>query len=602
MTQRNWKTWLGIFAAILVAGQGVSWLLWAQGWVAASHLTAWIAWLAAAAWIVRGLWLWRDLPRVQKATNFILGTVAMLLVVLFAQAMGYTSLRLAVTGVYWMAVGFFLGLMLIRALLAFGHPILGVARTLIDEAIRMKVALVFIVALVLLVPALPMALDPAELLKYRVQSFLTWSLMATGVLLSLMTIFLAVGTITNEVSMRQIFLTMTKPVSRGQYLAGKWLGIALLNVLLVAVCGGGIYVFTQLLVQQQAQSPADRMQVEQEVLAARVAITPEPPQGTDMSALYQQRLQRVRQQDPAQFGEPDTPVPTHIQRQVQQQVVAQWYTIGPRQSQTYVFRNVRAPVGENQAIQFRLKPRAAGTVPEGYVHLDIRINDRPYQAGPVRLSDDTVHILRIRAEAIENGELRMTIRNPAMNGWEQPSISFNTADGLQMLYRAGGFESNLLRSLAMIWLRLGFLAMLGLTAGTFMSFPTASLLSLMVYVAAAASGFLHESLQSYATFPGGEMSAWDRIVAVPALLFASLAAGEIGEALKLLIRLFGQTFMLLVPAFGEFNPTPLLADGLTVSWTLLRNAILQVGLIWTGLTAVVGWAIFRSRELARVTV
>ncbi|MEX0744008.1 MAG: hypothetical protein WD118_00285 [Phycisphaeraceae bacterium] len=607
MNPRNWKIWLGLLLAILAMGEGLSWLLWAQGWTAASVITAGVGRLMVAAWGVRGLWLWRDVPWVRQQTRVIIGTMLALLLVLFGQQMGYTGLVYATLGSFFMALGFVYGLALMRLALSPGHPILGVARTLLDEAIRMKVAIVFIVALVLLVPALPLALDSGELLKYRVQSFLTWSLMASGVLLSLMTIFLAVMTITSEVNHRQIFLTMTKPVGRAQYLAGKWLGIVLLNVLLVSVCGGGIYIFTQLLVQQQAQTPDDRRAVEQEVLAARVPLTPQAPAGTDINALYNQRLERLRQQDPAVYGEPGSTVPPHIRRQIQQQVVAQWYTVGPRQSQTYVFHDLHVAGEGQQTVQLRLNPRAAGNVPEGQIFVDILINDRRYQLQPgqtgyLRFSEDTFHVLRIPAQLIENGELRLTIRNPELNGYEQPSISFNTADGLQILYRAGGFEANLLRSLAMIWLRLGFLAMLGLAAGTFMSFPTASLLSLMVYIAAAASGFLQESLESYAAFPGGDISAWDQIVGIPAGILAHLSTGDLGAALRMLIRLFGQSFMLLVPSFGDYNPTPLVSDGLAVSWRMLGHAAWQVGLVWTGVVALIGWAIFRRRELARVTV
>ncbi|MFA9478164.1 hypothetical protein ACERK3_07630 [Phycisphaerales bacterium AB-hyl4] len=607
MPKRNWKIWLGLLLTILVVGEGIAWLLWAQGWAEVGAVVAGAGRVVAALWVVRGLWLWRDIPWVRQQTRVIIGTIVALLLVLFGMQMGYEGLVYATVGSYLMAIGFVYGLALMRLMLSPGHPILGVARTLLDEAIRMKVAIVFIVAVVLLVPTLPFALDAGELLKYRVQSFLTWSLMATGVLLSLMTIFLAVMTITSEVNHRQIFLTMTKPVGRAQYLAGKWLGIALLNVLLVAVCGGGIYTFTQLLVQQEAASQADRLAVEQEVLSARVPLTPQPPAGTDMSSLYEQRLERLRQQDPMEYGQPGATVPPRIRRQIQQQVIAQWYTVGPRQSQTYVFRDVRVPDAEQQTVQFRLNPRAAGNVPEGYVYLDVLINGRRYQLQPgqtgyLRLSEDTFHVLRIPAQLIENGELRITIRNPEMNGYEQPSFSFNTADGLQILYRAGAFEANLLRSLAMIWLRLGFLAMLGLAAGTFMSFPTASLLSMMVYVAAAASGFLQESLESYAAFPGGEISAWEQIVGIPAGMLAAIGAGEFGEALRMLIRLLGQTFMLFVPAFGDYNPTPLVSDGLAVSWRMLGNAAWQVGLVWTGVMAIIGWAIFRRRELARVTV
>src|SRR5690606_16375864 len=121
---------------------------------------------------------------------------------------------------------------------------------------------------------------------------------------------------------------------------------------------------------------------------------------------------------------------------------------------------------------------------------------------------------------------------------EPVSVRFNAADGLQVLYRVGSFEANLARSLVLLWVRLGFLAMLGLTAGTFLGFPVACVLSLMVYTAAALSGYLHESLTQYVALGvSNDMTAFDQLVSVPAQFFGQLAEGHVWEAAKILIRL-----------------------------------------------------------------
>ena len=89
---------------------------------------------------------------------------------------GSHEMAAAVFGMTCMAVIFVLGLGLIRSLLSFGWPVLGVARTVVDEAVRMKMVLVFIVGLFVLVSVLPFLLDPNELLRYRIQFFLKWAL------------------------------------------------------------------------------------------------------------------------------------------------------------------------------------------------------------------------------------------------------------------------------------------------------------------------------------------------------------------------------------------------------------------------------------------
>ena len=47
-----------------------------------------------------------------------------------------------------------------------------------------------------------------------------------------------------EIATRQIHMTLTKPLGRVQYLLGKWLGIVLLNAVLLVVAGIATYGFT----------------------------------------------------------------------------------------------------------------------------------------------------------------------------------------------------------------------------------------------------------------------------------------------------------------------------------------------------------------------
>lgn len=612
MMKRNWITWLVIWLTLGLGGAALGWLLAAQGWAKAGATLFLVAQTLAALWLFVGLFLWREIPWVARLSRIIVGTMATALIVMICQVMGWTGTSIAAIGAYCMAISFVLGLLLIRLLLSPGYVVLGIARTLVDEAIRMKIAVVFIVVLVLLVPVLPLALDPKELLKYRIQSFLTWSMMASGTLLGLMTIFLAVGTVTRELEQRQIFMTMTKPVGRAQYLLGKWLGIGLLNLLLVVVCGLGIYVFTMLLASQPGREAGDKESVYEEVLVARQSVAPLPLDSMDMSRLYRDRLEQMRLQDPDQFGQPGsslTDVKPAVRQQVQQAVMTKWLSVGPMQSETYVFRGLGAARDTAEVVQLRLKPEAGGSTPDGFVYLNMRVNGRPY-VDPIRnapgvppLSEGTFHILQIASSAIDaEGNLTIEIANPQVSNRQQPTISFNVADGMQMLYRVGGFEANLVRSMAMIWVRLLFLAMLGLTAGVFLSFPTACLLSLMVYFAAAGSGYLAESLQSYSAFPAESLTIFEKIMWFPAQLIGAIATGEILGAIKLLIRMVGQGFMLLVPSFGSYNPTPLISDGIQVTPKHLGDALLWVGVIWTGTMGLIGWGLFRRRELARVTV
>ena len=99
---------------------------------------------------------------------------------------------------------------------------------------------------------------------------------------------------------------MSKPVSRLHYLAGKWLGIAALNALLVALCGVAIYVFTAMLAQQPAKNLEDAVAVSQRVLVARVGEAPKMAEEVNVEKLFMERLDLLRNEDPARVEKTTT--------------------------------------------------------------------------------------------------------------------------------------------------------------------------------------------------------------------------------------------------------------------------------------------------------
>ena len=66
-----------------------------------------------------------------------------------------------------------------------------VARHTIAEGIRMKIALVFLALVGTVVLGLPFSIEGDASLTGAVQSFLSYSLTATGVLLGILTIFMS---------------------------------------------------------------------------------------------------------------------------------------------------------------------------------------------------------------------------------------------------------------------------------------------------------------------------------------------------------------------------------------------------------------------------
>lgn len=612
--RRRFILWLGILLGIVAVGEGLAFLLGAQGMAGGSMLVQDVAAVAAVLWLILTPTWWFDLGWDHAVTLVLGGTLLASLIAWLCYSLGSTSGMIAVAGIYGMGMAFYLGMLLIRLVLLPGTPVMGVARTLVNEAMRMKVPLVFMAALVLIVPILPFTMDPTERLQYRIQSFLSWSMLAVFMLLSLKTIFLAVGTISSEIDRRHIYLTLTKPVSRLQYLAGKWLGIVLLDLVLVVVAGAGIYTFTEILSQQQARSGEDAYAVKHEVLVARQAVSPRPTNPKVLQQFFKENLASARRQDPETYGQPgssQSSLSASARHTIEQRSIRQWYSLGAGNGHSYVFKglgHVTSPT-----VQLQIKPESGKSAT--FVYLVVRINGRFYHlssteplllAGgePIKLVAGDYHILNIPTSAInDKGNLEIDIGNPRMGHSPegQGTIDFNPKDGIELLYQVGGFEGNLARSLVVLWIRLAFLAMLGLTAGTFLGFPTASLLCVLVYVTASGSVYLHSSIKSFAAFPVTS-SPTSAIVIFFHSLFSNLLSGRIEATLKIVIVGISSAFLRCVPAFGSYSPTPLLTDGRLVGWDMVGQSLLWVGLIWTGVTAGIGYVVFRLRELARVTV
>jgi len=155
---------------------------------------------------------------------------------------------------------------------------LAIARLTFAEGVRMRIVLVFLILLVFLVLRMPFALRGDDTLTGRLQNFLAYSLGALSLLLSLATVFFSCATLTNEIKERSLHLVVTKPVTRFQILVGKWLGVMLLNLLIVALCGGAIYGLAYFIQSRPEQFERDRLQVRDVVWTARLAARPTVPQ------------------------------------------------------------------------------------------------------------------------------------------------------------------------------------------------------------------------------------------------------------------------------------------------------------------------------------
>lgn len=470
-----------------------------------------------------------------------------------------------------------------------------IAHTVVREASRQGLSLVFIVVLLVVLPLLPLALDPNEALRYRIQTFMDRSLSLTFALAACLTLFLSVATVAFEIRDKQIWQLMTKPVHRMQYLIGKWLGISVVNLLLLLICGVSIFYFVQYLRMQPVASglegAVDRLAVRDEVLvarkAARIDVSDRQLTREQIDARIDQRIER----DP-ELAAPDAEITPALRRSFAQQILQaherSQLSIPGREEKSYIFSGLDEARGQAATLTMRFRFFIGESSTHEAYPVMFMFNDREDMIARETFVPTMSHTIPVPSSLVrDDGTIKVTIYNPYMSpdGSEAPStINFEHED-FELLYKVGNFEGNFLRAILVMWLKLAFLGLLGIVCATFLSFPVACLLAFTVFVVWLLGPFVAEALEAFYPPPLSEVD-W------------SSPSQAIAWAVTLLIRFIASAMVFVGGQIGEYKPTDALIQGRYISWASVIGGIGRLLIIWCGTLLVIGYLVFRRRELA----
>ncbi|MHC4412495.1 MAG: hypothetical protein ACYSYU_05545, partial [Planctomycetota bacterium] len=84
------------------------------------------------------------------------------------------------------------------------HSIWAIAKNTVKQAVRMKIAVVFTLMLVILLPVMGITMTGDGTLKGQLQTFISYGFSLTSLLLCLLTIAVSVYTLTSDIDQRQI--------------------------------------------------------------------------------------------------------------------------------------------------------------------------------------------------------------------------------------------------------------------------------------------------------------------------------------------------------------------------------------------------------------
>lgn len=548
-----------------------------------------VGFAAAAGVVVGAIWLGLGI------TLALFAIAAAIIVVPLAAFDSTRDWSRLLGGVALLGISFTVLMRLLSLLYSGSNPILSVAKNTLAEAVRLKLSLLFIVILLFALAAVPGMLNAETPLRYRVQSFLQYATGGSFWFIAVLIVLFSVSTVATEQRGKVIWQTMTKPVSSAQYILGKWLGIAGLAAVLLSVTGVGVFLFVEFLRAQPAHGEIgpfktrdgdslseDRRFLETQILASRVVVENEP---RDIAANDPKQfvsdveayLKEIKAANSA-FDLDDPKNREDVAKSLNDQYEKAYRAVEPAPGwKTYTFKGLEQARDNSLLLTFRFKIDAGSNRPDITLKVTFAFDrvglitwDCPLgQYQTITLPPNVIR---------EDGTLSVGVINGAFIGnnlrLNAEPFSFPKS-ALAVSYSAGSYRLNFARVVFILWVKLAFLAMIGVFAGTFLSFPVASMVAFTVFIAAESTGFIQKALVVFDDMDNkGNVVMWKWVVV------------RIAESISGIFKLY-----------GDLQPTAKIVDGALLSWSQVAvGTTVLAGA--TGLIYILAVAVFKRRELA----
>lgn len=451
------------------------------------------------------------------------------------------------------------------------NAILAMAILAVRNAVRSRVVWLLLAMLGAALVGLPLTIRGDGTVAGQVQILLGYTLGFAQAMLALATLWAGCAAVSGEIEGRQMELLLSKPVTRTQVWLGKWLGLTMMNFLLLAFCGVVTWLFLQWQIRPARVSPAEQQRLRDEVLVARRQIFPDVP-ATEAAARH---IYALRQQ----AGRTDPRMsPEQALREIRQALLNTSFTIPAGESRRWLFTFPRpvAPAGA-LALAFRFDTSLLGA---GDVRGEWRL-DAPGTTQRLVVARTAeggrFDALRFPAALLQGGRrLRVEFRNDET----RPVTAFlSPRNGLRVLAPEGSFAMNYLRTLLVAFIELVLLAALGITAGCLFSMPVASFTALGLLVLLLSGDVLHTAAAPESAAAGGSVRATLNWKSVPALGYRI-------------------AYRLLAPRQGDRALT-LLSRGYLVDWRLVSRRGAADLVLYALPCAVLGILAFSRREIGR---
>jgi hypothetical protein len=455
---------------------------------------------------------------------------------------------------------------------------LAIARLAIKSALRYRVFVVLALLIVGIVAGIPLIVKHDGTARGLAQITLTYTLGSVTVLLGFATLWIACGSIAREAAEAQLQMVDVKPIARWQVWLGKWLGIMAINTVLLAFSAAGAYGL--LLWRTNSLDAKQRYAMQQEVLIARGSAKEE---ATDFDSQVERLLATDAMKQQIEAGADRDRLAALLRNDL---VVAN-QNVPPNNLRRWTVNlgNIRERLGDVPLrIRFRFYSADGGDRGATYpLEWTVGPLDRARLQVPLeRYPGAAFHEFELPAGLVnDRGELIIDCANRSL-----VNLVFQLEDGLEVVYREGGFGPNLVRAGGILLCWLALLTTIGLASGSGLSFPVATFVAFTALVVGLSSGTLADIVEQGVIIEA-EHSHEAEADAPPKKTVVDIVGVAVFRAL-----------LSVISVVKDFSPIESLSAGRHIPWLEVMRAFGIVVVGAGGVFALVGVGVFHKRELA----
>ena len=467
---------------------------------------------------------------------------------------------------------------------------LAIVKLTFCHAVRSHIFQLLFCVLLLCVALIPTTITNSSAADF-LKSSIFYSLWIVSAVLGLSSIWLGCFIMTCDIDSYQLHMVVSKPVSRITVWLGKWVGVCLVNLLLLVFASAAVY-FIILNRFEKLEFPAEeKTRMRSEVLVGRRAFKADRPDYSEaITELVRRKIAKLN----AQGRSVDTQMQEKLIKDSQLEVVSADSEVRHNTVKSWRFSNIPANTGKSIYLRYRPYINKVASEDQRPAHLLWSVGiprERKVapQAGPVaqrkgKLYDIYLYPLDERPDQVMTGvfhekELKPEWKVVSSDGHVfmtvanldrlQGNMFFQPADGPKLLVPATGFAGNYLRAVLVTALELMLLAALSCAFAGCLSMPVAIFMVL-----------------SYLLF--GAFSVY-----MVNLEYLAGMADRFGQ-------MVGKILLCVVIPLQQFDVSSLVSDGVLVEWSFIGSLFLNMIVLRALPLVLLGIYLYNKRELGLI--